>query len=108
MGTGLKVAALFAVYGGIGYGGDYAAGLLASDRGHDPDVEVAQEIEPEQEVRVRVDVRPEVVVQVRVRQDRGCSYTVDRELTIPVCGLDRLSIGAGSGHLRVAGRQGLD
>jgi hypothetical protein len=106
MKTGLRIAALFAVYSGIGYGADYAAALLAQEYvADDPVVQVHEAVQPE--VDVVVDVQPEIVVDVRVRSSGSCAYRLDHELTIPASGLDRLNIDVGSGELRVEGRQDL-
>ena len=68
MRAGFRVAALFAAYSVIGFGGDYAVGLLAQDHDREPvDVAVSQEIEPQ--VEVVVDVRPEIVVERRGSPD---------------------------------------
>ena len=105
MRAGLRVAALFAAYSVIGFGGDYAVGLLGQDHDAEPvDAAVRHEIEPR--VRVVVDVRPAIVV--RIRHSGECSYALDRQLTIPMQGVDRLNIDAGSGDLRVEGQAGLD
>ncbi len=53
MGKILRVAALFAVYSGIGFGGDYAMGLLAQE-----------DAVGKLEVDVRPVVKPEVIVEV--------------------------------------------
>ena len=107
MRAGLRVAALFAAYSVIGFGGDYAAGLLAwNDDGERVDAAVRHKVEPQ--VEVVVDVRPEIVVAVRVRHSGECSYALDRQVTIPMQGVDRLNIDAGSGELHVEGQAGLD
>jgi hypothetical protein len=106
MRNGLRAAALFAAYGTIGFGGDYAAALLAQEPGGD-DLEVRVVTETEPMVDVVVDVRPEVFVDVQVRHSSECSYTEAREMTIRADDLSRLGIDAGSGELRVEGRQGL-
>lgn len=105
----IRATALFAVYSGIGFGGEWAVGLLAQERaGADRrlDEEVVVDVEPA--VDVVVEVEPEVVVDVRVRTDGACRYGVTREAAIPAGAIERLVIDAGSGALRVEGRAGLE
>ena len=104
----LRVVALFAVYSGIGFGGDYAVGLLAQDDTEAAIAVPATEVAVEVERHVIVDVQPTIVSRVQIRPNGECSFEVDRELTIPVSGDDRLSISAGSGSLHVEGQEGLE
>jgi hypothetical protein len=89
---GLQVASLFVVYAGIGWIGDQAAGLLASE-GRAEDRIVA---------RVDVGVDPAVVVDVVVRASGACAFEVERRVEIALDG--DLTIEAGAGSLRVEGR----
>ncbi len=110
MKTALRVAALFAVYSSIGFGGEYAMGLLAADEVEPTAVEVSPEVSPEVSVepRIVVDVRPTIVSRVQVRHAGACSYELDRELTIPVEGTESLAIRAGAGALHVEGQRDLE
>ena len=107
--TALRVAALFAGYSVIGFGGDYAAGFLALD-GSDVAVEVtrqARHVVVDVQPHVVVDVRSSVASRVQVRLGGQCDFEIDREVTIPISGVNHLNIDAGSGELRVEGRDGL-
>ena len=73
-----------------------------------PQVEVAVPDDLDPQVAVIVDVPPEIMVDMRVRRGSECSYALDRRLTIPVGGVDRLNIDVGSGELHVEGQEGLD
>lgn len=107
MRAGLRVVALFVVYSAIGFGGDYAFGLLAQDRDSvAADVRVRHVVESK--VDVVVDVRPEIVVDLRFRRSGECTFSLDRSLTISARGVTRFNIDAGSGGLRVEGQQGLE
>ena len=105
----VRATALFAVYSGIGFGSEWAVGLLAQDRSAPPwtsHEEVVVETEPA--VEVAVEVEPEVVVDVQVRMGDECRYGITREVTIPADAITRLAIDAGSGSLRVEGRYDVD
>lgn len=105
----LKATALFVVYSGIGFGGEWAVGLLAQERAVDDrriDEEVVVDVEPM--VDVVVEVEPEVIVDVQVRMGGDCRYGVAREVAIPAAAIERLAIDAGAGELRVEGRDGLE
>ena len=122
--SGIRVLSLFLGYSLIGFGGDYAVGLLAQDidavQEYQYDYDVAVEVDVadvvvevevadvmvEVEVDVDVDFDP-VQVDVQVRRGGSCSYELDRTFTIPVSGVTRLVINAGSGELSVEGRPGL-
>jgi len=104
----LRVAVLFAGYSTIGFGGDYAVGLLAQDYADDVIEVRAPEVVVEVERQVVVDVQPTIVSRVQVRHSGECAYEVDRELTIPVSAGNDLSISAGSGSLHVEGQDGLE
>lgn len=104
MKTGLRVVALFAAYSSIGLAGEYAMALFAGQ---------AQPVQVERapagdEVEADVEARLDVVVDVRLRHDGACSHERIDELTIPLDGVERLDIVAGSGSLRVEGRRDLD
>jgi hypothetical protein len=104
----LRVAVLFAGYSTIGFGGDYAVGLLAQDYADDVIEVHAPEVVVEVERHVVVDVKPTIVSRVQVRHNGECAFEVDRELTIPVSAGNDLSISAGSGSLHVEGQEGLE
>lgn len=105
-----RVIALFTVYSGIGFGGQWGAALVAQELGDrdgraaDPDLVV----QAEPVVDVVVDVEPNVEVDVRVLTLQECGYGAVREATIPADGVARLALVTGSGALRVEGRYGLD
>lgn len=86
-----RVAALFLGYGALGMSGDYAVGLMADD--HVEHIAIAQAVQ--------------VTVDVQVRHSEQCEYMVDRELSIAASASQLLRLSAGSGELRVEGRQGL-
>lgn len=105
MGTALKIVALFAVYSGIAYVGDYAVGLLANESA--PAVgDVAPLMDDER--AVVVELRPDIVTRVQVRRSDGCDYAVDREMTLPAASVSLVDIRAGSGELHIEGEDGLD
>ena len=101
--TGFRVGLLFAVYGAIGFGGEYLTGLLAQD--HAPG-DAPVRIGTEGDADVGVALERELATAVRVRQSRECAYAVEREVAIPVSDARLLSIDAGSGELVVEGRAG--
>lgn len=94
---GVKIAALFMGYGLVGFGGDYAVGLLAQG--------------PTRHREVRVDV-PEVDVHVDVDHAFGhmgsCDFQVERRVAVSASAAQLLRLRAGSGELSVEGREGLD
>ncbi len=117
MTTAFRIGWLFVAYAAVGYGGEWAVGLLARDApGHEvvqaaespvaesPVADVAVRVRPEVVVRVR----PVVATSVQVRHGADCSYETEREVTIPATSDDALSIRAGAGDLRVEGRDDLD
>lgn len=114
MRTAFRIVALFAAYSVIGLIGDYGIGLLAG-RG---DVAAATAVSEDADApavseevdapAVVVDVRPEIVTRAQVRRSEDCSFALDRELTVPVTDVSRVAIHAGSGELRVEGREDLD
>jgi len=109
----MRVAALFLGYGALGLSGDYAVGLLGSDHNDHNDhalhIEHAVHVEHvEHAVDVEAileDVR--VAVDVQVRHSGECEYVVDREVSISAAAGQLLRLKAGSGELRVEGREGL-
>lgn len=105
MRTALRIVALFAVYSGLAFVGDYAVGLLADEADPAP-VTVSQELDDEREVVV--DVRSEIVSRVQVRRTDRCDYALDRELTVPASGVRLVDVEAGAGELRVEGRGALE
>ena len=110
MKTGLRVVALFAVYGSIGFGGDYAVDLLArnasDDRVH---VRHAPEaVVVDVQAHVVVDVKQAIVTRVHIRHGGDCTFEMDREMTIPADDVNLLKIDAGAGALHVEGREGLE
>ncbi len=100
-----RVAALFLGYGALGLSGDYAVGLMADDHvvGH---VIVVEQHEAMVDVEAILDA-VQVVVDVQVRHSEQCEYMVDRELSIAASAGQLLRLSAGSGELRVEGREGL-
>lgn len=101
MKTALRIAALFAVYSSIGYGGDYAVSLL----GHDaPSIPVEVDVQPVAAPAMIVDVQPTIVTRVQVRHSGACEYELDRELTVPLRDITSVRIDHGSGALHVEGR----
>lgn len=102
MTTVMKVAALFLGYGTLGLSGDYVVGLLADDHvTHSEHVVVDV-------ARVHEVHETHVVVDVQVRHSHECEYIVDREVSIAAGADQLLRLSAGSGELRVEGREGLD
>ena len=92
-----KVAALFMGYGLVGYGGDYAVGLLA------------QEPMRHQEVHVDVEVDvPDVHVDVALGHSQSCDFQVERRVAVGASAAQLLRLRAGSGELTVEGKAGLD
>jgi len=109
--TGLRVVALFGVYASIGSGGDFVAGLLATQAGDDlihvnvaPAPAVAVDVAPS----VVVDVRPTVVSRVQVRHSGECSFRDERRLVSPASGVTSVEIDAGAGSLHVEGQEGIE
>lgn len=106
MKTVLRVVALFGAYSAIGFGGEYAVGLLARDSAtvpravSEPDVRV--------DARVVVDVEPTIVSRVRVRSSDACTFETVRETTLTAEGATKVEIRAGVGALHVEGQAGLD
>ncbi|HSG06724.1 MAG TPA: hypothetical protein VLA36_00100 [Longimicrobiales bacterium] len=93
--SGLKVAALFVGYGFVGFGGDYAVGLLAQ--------------EPERHKDVRADVHVEVPeMHAAFRHSGSCDFEVERRVRVSASATQLLRLHAGSGELSVEGREGLD
>ena len=109
MRTAFRIVALFASYTAIGFGGDWAVGLLAQDGVADIDVVERRAVAVEVDVpRVVIDVKPSIVTRVQVRHSGECSYEMDRELTLAASGVRVLDIQAGSGQLPVEGQRGLE
>ncbi len=107
MGMALRILALFAVYSGIAFVGDFAVGLLAGQPAPAP--AVAEAIQPVDGSRTVVTtVRPEIVTRVQVRNASGCDYSLDREMTVSAAGVSLVDIRAGSGELQVEGEDGLN
>jgi len=101
----VRVAALFLGYGTLGLGGDFAVGLLEDDHAvrH---VVVVDQHEAVVDVQAILDA-VEVAVDVQVRHSDQCEYMVDRELSVAASANQLLRLDAGSGELRVEGREGL-
>lgn len=97
MRTVIRVALLFVAYGTVGFGGDYLVGLLAAD-------DTGPRVDP----RIEVELQREIEVDVQVRTGGECAFTIDREQRLSASVGDLLEIDAGSGGLRVEGREGLD
>lgn len=95
----VNVAALFLGFGLVGFGGDYAVGLLA----HEPSGNRAVNVD------VRVDV-PEVDVNVDVAwgHAQSCDFQVERRVAVSASAAQLLRLQAGSGELTVEGKAGLD
>ena len=108
MRTALRVAALFAGYSVIGFGGDFAVGLLAQDRDDATFVRRAPAVVVEVEPTVVVDVKPAIVTRIQIRHSGECDFQMDREITMSAAGVALLNIDAGSGTLHVEGQEGLD
>ena len=106
MKTGLRAVALFTVYATIGYGGDYAVGLLSAESSPEA-IEVVQ-VDVKAVPNVVVDVKPTVVSRVQVRHMGECSFRDERRLVSSASGVDAVSIDAGAGELHVEGREGLE
>jgi hypothetical protein len=105
----LRIAALFAAYATIGYGGDLAVDLVAQSVGAARPATETEAPRPRVETRdIVVEVRPAIVSRVQVRHTGTCSYEGRRELSLPVSDGDRLAVRAGAGALHVEGREGLD
>jgi DUF4097 and DUF4098 domain-containing protein YvlB len=99
-----KVVALFVAYGTVGLSGDFAVGLFADDH-----VEHVVVIDHEQDL---VDVSAIVdaalsAVDVHDSGTADCRHTVDREVALAASAADLLRLSAGSGELRVEGREGV-
>lgn len=98
---GMKVLSLFLGYGLVGFGGDYAVGLLANEPRPDDVVRV----------RVRTDVKvdvPDIDVRVRMSDQGSCTYEAERKVALGASASQWLRLDAGSGSLKVEGREGLD
>jgi hypothetical protein len=109
MKTAFRIAWLFVAYGAIGYGGDWAVGLLAQESPAPApiaDAAVVADVDVRPEVVVRV--RPEVVTRVVVRHGDECTYETRREVSVPASSEGLLRVSAGSGELHVEGRPDLD
>jgi len=104
MTTGVRLASLFLTYGAIGFGGDYVVELMGRQARNQESFVIT--VDARADIDVRVD--PEVVAGVRTRRGGECEYEIDRELTVSVSAGSTLSVNAGSGELRIEGRQGLD
>lgn len=106
MKTALRIAALFVVYGTLGFGGDYVVGLLAQDARNAP-VEV--EVQPLVDVKsdVVVEVLPTVMTRVQVRHAGACEFEAEQDFTLPIQNLGELSLDHGAGDLHVEGQDGL-
>jgi len=105
--SGLRIAALFAAYSAVGFGGEYAVGLL----GQEADVDqryFTVDVEPVVDVAVHVDVDHEVVVDVQMRSSDACSFEADQSLSLAASLSEALAINVGSGDLRIEGVAGLD
>ncbi len=100
-----RVAALFLGYGALGLSGDYAVGLMADDHVVEHVIVVDQH-EAVVDVEAILDA-VRVTVDVQVRHSEQCEYMVDRKLSIAASASQLLRLSAGSGELRVEGRQGL-
>ncbi|MGD8322692.1 MAG: hypothetical protein PVJ02_19740 [Gemmatimonadota bacterium] len=100
---GVKVLSLFLGYGLVGFGGDYAVGLLAHEAPGDRAVRVR--VRPD--VKVDVDV-PDVAVRVRMGDQGSCAYEAERKMALGASTSQWLRLQAGSGSLTVEGRDGLD
>jgi hypothetical protein len=96
MTTVLKMAALFLGYGTLGLGGDYVVGLLTDD--HVTPEEVVVDVHEAHEAHIAV---------VQVGHAHECAFMIDREVSIAASAGQLLRVSAGSGELRVEGRDGL-
>lgn len=109
MGTALRILALFTVYSGIAFVGDYAAGLFAEGP---EEVETVVELETDREVRVErvveVQVQPEILSRVESLLSDRCDFSRDLERTVSAEDVSRLTVHAGSGELRIEGHEDLD
>lgn len=93
----MRVTALFLGYGLVGFGGDYAAGMLV-DHPH-----------ARRNVDVNVDVAiPDFDLQIEPMRSGDCAFQVERRVSVEASASDLLRLSAGSGELRVEGRAGLD
>lgn len=118
MRTGFRIVALFAAYTGVGFGGEYAAELVAQELGlgdsaiarHALETTEVRRLHIEPIVDVVVDVNPDVVVDVRVRHgdEHHCRYEETHDMSLSARGVAGLRIDAGSGELRVEGESGRD
>lgn len=122
----LRIAALFAAYGTVAWGGDRAVDLLAQEVDARFGPELIERFAVEREATlvraievevpevvvevpdVVVEVRPSIVSRVQIRRSDECAYGAERELTIPVDAAGALSLDAGAGTLQVEGRAGLE
>lgn len=100
----MRVAALFMGYGTLGLSGDYAVGLLGND--HNDHNDHAVHVEHVVDVEAILE-QVHVAVDVQVRHSDACEYVVDREVSISATAGQLLRLSAGSGELRVEGREGL-
>ena len=101
----LKVASLFLAYGLIGYGGDYAVGLIGLE-GHSGTRHVIVDVE--HMVDVDVDVEHMVDVDVHVQHSGECKFEVERRVTLDASATEWLRLRAGAGALAVEGQAGLE
>lgn len=97
----LKLAALFAGYAVAGATADLAAAGLF---GTEIPVEVALQVEGPEDRDAPV---PRAAVPGTTHGGQECRYTVERAGAVAAAASDRITVEAGSGHLRVEGRQGL-
>ncbi len=95
----MRVTALFMGYGLVGFGGDYAAGMLVDHPHARRNVDV--------NVDVDVDI-PDFDLQIEPMRSGDCAYQVERRVSVEASASDLLRLSAGSGELRVEGRPGLD
>jgi len=93
----MRVTALFLGYGLVGFGGDYAAGMLV-DHPH---------ARRNVDVNVDLDV-PDFDVQIEPMRSGDCAFQAERRVSVEASASDLLRLSAGSGELRVEGRAGLD
>ena len=107
----LRVVGLFAAYGVVGFGGDLAAGLLAQDgmapgaNLHVPSPAEAS-FDPADDLDVDFDFDFDMAFDMDFGDADRCAFTVDREVALDVSAAQWLRLQAGSGELRVEGREG--
>jgi hypothetical protein len=107
--SGLRVVSLFLGYSVIGFGGDYAVGLLGQDADSQYNFEYEVQTDVQVDVETLIETVSEIVVEVQVRHgDESCSYGTTSEFTVDASSSNTLVIEESAGRLNIEGREGLE